>query len=605
MPGGTRRLEIEYHITTTTADQQAEAFNQRQAAREKRALTDAEVAEKAKARLVQQTNQERIAAEARRIAEEESNAKKSGGLLDWLIGKEKDKTRSIQDSTGAVGKFAAGMAALQALAPVASTFAEHFSKIRTDAFKAAEEVMRMRGAVRELQALRGEMGQTGGGVSHVFDIARQTLQSPEQVQQMEAAGLGVGELALKTDKDRAEFEKAMVAAGKFQTLEGGSSSAYGQMMGQIALQSRGSINAAEMEARANRLFKIQQPGGFRNMESALQQYSGLNALVMNDVYTPEEAMGLASAFSVSSPNEAGTKAEQFTRAVMAGRIRNRGMAVSKDVDLEKSAEYFKEIGIGEQDSAIARGKKIADDLARQKAGSEAKGQKFNATEYLMLHGFANQQDALAIMDFAGLRNSGRLEKIEEAQNAPLEMGAISRRFDDRLKRDNFLKGRQVELAEQAATAKQGIEEEPLILAQRAAFARLKAQGKISGTFEEWQSKGFLQRGSEDLFFGGYHHQVNAEASRTLSAERERLGLSQYSGIRLPFVQEDETATMRRSAREIQSAGGDVTRGVSDDLKDTTRAVRELTAELKKQAGPPIGPPPPMPGRPAPQAARVQ
>lgn len=483
--------------------------------------------------------------------------------------KEQEATNA---SISATAKMTAGLISLGAAGRSLSTIVEHFDKIRADALQAAESVMKMRGAVRELQALRDQMGQTGPGIGHTFDIARQTLQTPEEVRAMESAGLGVGELALKNDKDRAEFTKAMVAAGRFQQIEGGDAGAYGQMMGQIALQSKGPINAADMEAQAWRLFQIQKPGGFHTMSQAMGQYSRLNGLVQNGIYSPEEAMGLASAFSVANPEDAATRVEQFTRAVMSGRIKARGMHVAEGVDFQKTNQYFKELGIGENDSAIARGKKIAEDLARQQ---KAKGKNFNSYEYLMRRGFGNQEDREVIMAISGLRNTGKLEKIEAAQNAQLERGAISKQFAERVSHDNFLKGRAAELSEQAATTKQGLEEEPLVLAQRTAFARLKSQGKISGTFDEWRNAGWLKRGTENLM-GGYHHQVDAEASRVLAAERKRLGLPQYSGF-----QWSEYETMKRSAREVQQAGGDVTRGVDDDLRSAAKDIREASREYRE------------------------
>ncbi len=565
-------------------------------------LTKEEVAEKAKEALINRLNAKRVEAATAEMKATDRTHRIAMQALDERIGKFKEQDASITGGIAAVGKFGASLLGLAGAQQIVTTLADVFSSIHMSALKSAEDVMRLRDGVRELQALRDEMGQTGPGIAHVFDIARQTLQTPGDVQAMESAGLGIGELALKNDADRKEFEKAMVAAGRFQVMEGGSASAYGQMMGQIALQGKGPLNAEDMEARAWRLFQIQQPGGFTTMSQAMGQYGQLNGLVQNGIYTPEEAMGLASAFSVASPESAATRTEQFTRAVMAGRIKARGMQVSSDVDLLKTDEYFKELKIAANDSALVRGRKIAADLAKQRT---TQGKDFNAYEYLMTRGFGNAEDREAIMALSGLVNNDRFSKIEKAMNGNLERGAITSRFNDRLRKDNFLKGRAVELSEQAASAKEGLKEEPLVLAQRAAFARLKARGAISGTFEEWQAieRGGLgskvQAGVQDMFYGGYHSQVTREMMRSLESERKRLG------IKAPGVWASGSAHEYelQYARKVQEAGGDVTRGVTDDLARVAKNLADVTGELKKQVeGNPVKAP--IPARPPNLPVRV-
>jgi hypothetical protein len=84
-------------------------------------------------------------------------------------------TEAANAQTVAVLKMVAGLAGLNGASTALSTIVDHFDKIRVDAFHAAEDVMRMRGAVRELAALRDEMGKTGGTMAHVMEGASKTL----------------------------------------------------------------------------------------------------------------------------------------------------------------------------------------------------------------------------------------------------------------------------------------------------------------------------------------------------------------------------------------------------------------------------------------------
>ena len=422
--------------------------------------------------MIQQTNAERIRA-AMKAQEAEARATATGIRGMEGLGKK------TLDSAIAMGKLGGAMLGLSSAQGVVSIFVEQMQRAKEYATKTSDAIQDIRDNIRELQALRGELGVTGPGISHVFDVASKTLQKPEEVQAMESAGLGVGELAIGKTISKANFDRAMQAAGKMQSLEGGDAGAYGQLMGQIALQAEGKLTPEEAEGKLNRLFQIQQPGGFKTMSQAIGQYGKSNPLVSNKVMSPEEAMGLLSAMSVNSPDEAATQSQQFTRAILAGRLKARGMAVGPDVDFEKTSDYMKGLGITDKDGVMSMGKKIADDLAKNTGQG-----KQNAHDYLLTHGFGNQEDRLAIMSYAGLRNTGRLEKIEAAMNAPLDNGAISRRFNERMARDPFFARRAAELSEKAAISSGARRSRTSRTSSRSAYARLKAQGKVSGSYDE-------------------------------------------------------------------------------------------------------------------------
>jgi hypothetical protein len=497
--------------------------------------------------------------------------------------------------TAGVVKMGLALVGLNSGAMIIGALAEHFDKIRQDAFRAAESVMQMRGAVRELQALRDEFGKTGPGVAHIMKGAAETLQTPEEFKQMELAGLGVGELAIGKGKgktmDRAGFEEFMKSAGKKQAMEGGDAGAWGEMAGLIALQSKERMTPEEAEAKLERLFQIQKPGAFTSMTQAIGQYKKLGGMISNDILTPEEGMGLVSAqASAGVKEEAGTHAEQLARAMLAGRLKARGIKLAADVDAEKTSQYMEKLGIKAEHTVMQRAAIVSADVARNTgAGKE------NATEYLIRHGFGNEEERQAIMGYSGLKSAGKLEKIEAAQNALPQPGVISKEFEEWKKTDNLARNRQIDLIREAGRTKVGLEEEPLVLAQKAAFHKLYAEGKIKGTFEEWQANesglgGFANRFIENTFFGDYHQQVNREAGNALKAERDRLGLPKEGDW---FG--DEYGAMKQTAQAVQRAGGDVTGGNSDALlRELIAAIKEQTDEIKKQGkdngAPKVGPP---------------
>ena len=307
------------------------------------------------------------------------------------------------EAVGATLKMGGAMLGLSSAQGVISIFVDQMDRARAYTTKTADEIQRIRGGIRELQALRGDLGKTSPGIAHVFGVTAKTLQKPEEVQAMESAAIGIGELALKTPQDKAEFDKAMIAAGKLQSLEGGSPDAYGELMGRIALNAKNGINAEDMEGKLDRLYQIQKPGGFRNMTQAIGQFSKLSAEVSNGILSEEEAMGLVSGASASGPaDQAGTSAQQLARAVLAGRIKARGMKIAEGVNAETTADYMEGLGIKEGDSALTHINMIAADIDAQKKNNP----NANIGEYMITRGFGNAEDAMPCWVIPGCGTKG-------------------------------------------------------------------------------------------------------------------------------------------------------------------------------------------------------
>jgi hypothetical protein len=614
-----RRLDIKFGLDMTEV---ARAQAKARADSKKLAtdmISDVDAAEKQKLELLKlQLRQGLAASEAARKQDVQGAAQAEQQKLELLrmqlkeglrvsearrrtLGEEKkaqqDANEAQMESVSGFLKMGAAMIGLESGKAMVSGVVGELDRTTAAAFKTAEELFKIRGAVRELAALRGEMGHTGPTAAHVLSMQSKTLQSSEDVNAMEQSAIGIGELAIGKTISREDFDTALESVGKMATLEGGSSDAYGALLGQTALQSDHKLTPEEAQARIHRLFQIQQPGGFRNMSQAAGQFSQMNGLIMNKILSPEEAMGTLSAFSVGNAGSAGTDTQAFVRATLGGQIKARGMAVDPDLDTQKTFEYMKAIGADKTKNPIEIGKAIARDLDKHKNDAG-----FNAYQHLQLHGFGNQHDREAIMTFAGLTNSGQLAKIEAAQNAPLDMGKpgegpIDRLFNERVARDPFFQTRKAEVLGQLGSTKQGLKEEPYEIARKAAFAKLLNENRMYGKYEEWGHRSELADFAEDMSMfrapekNSYGALRNATGDQ-IRREAKRLGIDES-----PVSMFSQETNDRDLARRVQGAGGDLSGITAKDLAAAAKDIREAAREFKAATAQ-KGPPPAIQGKPA-------
>jgi hypothetical protein len=572
---GSRRLDINLHLDHAGYDREAAAARATSKKMAEGIISDADAASSKVAQQHLKTS-----SAAKKAAQEEQAA---------LEASTKAQMASITNFV----KMGAAMVGLQSGHAMLQSLVGDLDKMAAYSQKTAEELLKIRGLMRELAALRGEMGTTGTTVAHVMATAAQTLQTPQEVNQMEQAALGIGELAIGDTISKEDFEKALISSGKMATLEGGSADAYGALVGQLAIQSDHKLSPEEAQARLYRMFMIQQPGGFRNMTQAAGQFAELNPLIMNKILTAEEAMGTLSAFSVGKPGQAATMTDQFIRATLGNQVRARGMKIDPDLDTEKTYEYMKNIGADKTHNPIEIGKAIAADFKEQRA----KDKKFDPYTYLQMQGFGNQGDREVIMTFAGLQNSDKLKKIEAAQNANLQIGAagegvIDQKFRDRLKKEPDLIARQAAMLDELATAQQGLKEEPYELARRHSFAQLKSMGGIYGKYEDWNNLSPVGEKMYDAshFWNGDENSYGSIRSFThtrLRREAERIGINpEDSTGQLSGLEWD-----KELARQIQAKGGDLSLQSGKSLERSAasfeRSTKRLEELLNGQMPPPL------------------
>jgi hypothetical protein len=410
------------------------------------------------------------------------------------------------------------------------------------------------------------------------DRSQQAKLTASQMQgEKSLTGLGIGELAIGKTISQETFDKSMVAAGRMQTLEGGSASAYGALTGQIALQSDHMLSPEEVRACINRMYEIQEPGGVTNMSLAIEQNSQLSQFVMNGILTPEQSMGTLSAFSADvPPGQAATTTNQFVRATLGNQVRAKGMQVDPELDTENTYDYFRRLGVDKENDPLKIGKAMAADLAAQQTANSS----VSPYRYLQEHGFGNQQDRDAIMAFSGLQNTGKLEKNEAAQNAPLDMGGvIDRRFNERVAGDAFFQNRKAETADALATMNTGAANEHYEVARRMTFAELKKNGAMYGKYEDWNS---LSPGNE-FFADTAALRDPGSNSSTALRENTRSNLEREAR-RLNLKIEDPTSVFdvdrdQKLARQIQGAGGDVTG--STTIQSLESGAKSLERRMKR------------------------
>jgi hypothetical protein len=515
--------------------------------------------------------------------------------------KDQEKVNSsIMAGVKSVGSMALAFAGMSSASSIMGSVSDSLDKTHQYATKTAEDIFRIRGLVRELAAMRGDLGSTGPTAGNVLALQSKTLQSTEDVIAMTAQAEGIGQLAIGDTISRADFNKSLEATGKLATMEGGPAEAYGALQGNMLLGLDHKVGPEELQARLERMRHIIAPGAFTGLGQAQAQFGEMNGLVQNQIVTQEQAMGMISAFSLSGKDKAGTRANQFLRATLGAQIRHKGMPMAADLDGEKTDEYMRELGVGKTNDPFVIGDAIAADINKRQQNDPNKNDpnlRFNPYKHLQMHGYGNQEDQITMLTYAGLVNSGKYQQIRDIQNEGLQIGApghgvIDDLMAERLKKDTFLQTRQADVAAQLAGNVKGFNEEAYETARKSHFAILKQRSPDRYTkYEDYQSTYPGLEPLKDLGNAltgmGTHGDIRSFTSMDLHKEARRLGVYDDGLTNI----ESEKALASR----IKGAGGDLTGGLEKSLNRVGAHLVELTTELK-QARAQKGPPAPIPGK---------
>jgi hypothetical protein len=222
------------------------------------------------------------------------------------------------------------------------------------------------------------------------------------------------------------------------------------MAGLLPLVSGRETNqAAPLSALNERLYEIQRQGGFESYGQAAEQFAASAEYTMKGVMTAPEQQALLSAFAIGGQgNTAAELLSQVIRATSAGIMRDRGMkpAEGYQQDYQRSARYFKSLGITTKTRAADRFLPILENINRKEDEARRRGEYFSPMDYLMEKGFINQEDREAIAKLAGMHRTGQLAALPRMARAPVgeqPTGAIEGSFRQGFAKDPFLQERQI------------------------------------------------------------------------------------------------------------------------------------------------------------------
>jgi hypothetical protein len=539
------------------------------------------------------------------------------------LGKQKkgwdDQNTSILASLKSAGAFALSMMGLNSASVIVHALAEKFDALRLQTIAAAKEVMGYRVEVLELAAMKDRLGNTTPEVEEQLQFRQKTLQSRQAAIAFSTAAEGAGQAAIGVNITREAFTKGKEAAGKLQAMENSDPAAYGALFGTLALEAAKGTTGEELAGMINKEYQISKPGKFVSMAQYAHQREQLTPYVQTGALTGAQASALVSAISTQlPPEEAATVARQILVSTSADFMRARKMKVLAGTEQETSAEYFqKHLGL----SALAATQEIweaaAADINKEAVKAKAKGEFFSADRYLMEHGLTNAEARRGYAIMAGLYKQEQWQKtFQPLIDLPLDPAALDKIQATRMGREPLLLQRQADLAHDVAQATLSTRAAgALAQLQRAAFERLAASGKVSGTFEEWQGLNPLSRLWADSPLGHGYTAVNLEAERMLKAEADRVGVpfalkpgekGAYQSMfdaapELTYIGDEALFALQQ---RVQRAGGNPLAGVATDSKRAADSLERMEKAISKPSSamapppaPDAGPPPPLPALP--------
>jgi hypothetical protein len=502
-----------------------------------------------------------------------------------------------------------GPGGMGALAAIAGFAVQEFNAARDSAYQASKMVGEYREALLELAALKGRLGNTDKELGENLTFRRQTLQTREASIDFQNAMLGVGQSMINEDVTKpgitqAEFDRAMVMAGKFQAVEKGSARTHGELAGMLPQLMGRRVTAEDVAAKEQQLYKIFQPGG-ASFTSLAGQYSKLSPYITNGIYKDSEAAALLSAMSTVNPGGAGEMTQWLARGTVGGLGRMRGMGVAGS---EKQGTYLARLGATNQMNPTQIADLISEDFKKQEVAAAAGGQQFNAMDYLRHHGYGNMEDIQALMAYHGLRKTGQMDKFMGlAREVPTATEA-QREVEVAARADPAIMGRRADLALEQADVSVGVgAPEYYRRLEKMAFGKLKANRTwgINGEYEDYGKMSPMSLYTVPM--------VQDQMRNMMNEQRKAVGLPSMAQSERDWQFKDPVGYARerlkpdweerryfRSAQEVAERGGDTLPGNKDlllKLDEQLEESKKLRQAVERGLGRGDG------GRPAPPPMR--
>lgn len=589
--------EIKEAARRRAAEDRAEAAERKRL--DNRNLTDTEINERAKLDIYRKTNRQRIEEVVKAHKTETDKARESERAASQMMGATK----------AAVTSFAGQMIGLSSASAVLGEVQAGFLRVREAVFNSTELMQEFRESLLELAALKDRMGDTTAEAVDTLKLQAQTGQTRQGAVDLQTGFLGMAELMVGDGPGKkisdADAQKAMVGLGRLQAAQGAPAEAFGELGGIILQSAKGPITPEAITKEAAALYDIQQPGNFGKggFGSAIKQFGKALPFIDADILTPYEAMALTSAFSISAGGEeSGTALRQFLQGTVGSTSRDRKVkGLEGEEENIGAATYLASLGVKPGDHAIKIGKLVAADMDRAEAEAKAKGEGFSPIDYLIQHGYSNQESALRMMQFRGLGKTGAWSGFETLIDDPNLGAGRQAEAEAKLASDPGLVGRQARSISEMAAMLPGMGREEWMRSMRQ-FGRGRLEARKPGI--GLQDQADLEKA---WFFDiPKHIEMSLVRGETDAMIRELADQNQvpyrvtHGMGGSTYLSEDEQF---RVSRELASRGVNFGQEVGSDLAEAARRLNAVVDKMDRMATPP--PPPPLQGAPIQPPASAQ
>jgi hypothetical protein len=523
-------------------------------------------------------NNRRIEAELnRQAAQEIRDTERKMVSLDSL----RMKAIEYKDAQIAAGKAASeafNTGAAQAMTVAAGALVRQFQAVRETAYEAQKMVKDYLEALAELAALKGQTGKSSQTLAEDIKFRAATLQKRDESIAFQRGVRDVAEAFTDTDKQKKlispqELEKASRIGGAISVIKKIAPEAAGTMTGIIPMVFNRRMTGEEVAQEQVRMLNMFQKGN-ASLTSLTNQFTKSSKLMTSGFYDPTEAAMLLSAFSLSSKDEAGETLQQFTRATVGGMGRMRG-AKMEGYDTEKTGRYLGRLGAKPGMKATEIGDLIVADMERQEVLAKKAGRRPDPYFYLKQHGFGNQEDVEALLQYKGIKQGKAIEQTFGPIAAQLpSFQSIQAEISAAQLTEPHLMQRKADLAGEAANIKIGAGPEGYYYAlQKIAFEKLKADKTlgVTGEYEQFGTLGGLATNPAQAYGLA---RVRSEMRRMVDEQRKQAGLKPIQqayghmmgqGLFATGISEPEAYF--KSAIELGGKGQDVLTPVLTKLAD--------------------------------------